>query len=108
MSQVEMALLILFGATIAFALILFGIWHMRRTAAMPGEAKLPRLSRKARAAEVPVEISAARLARISGKAPLENPTAGKDNDPATLDAVLQSLATDVERQAHQMEPPISS
>jgi hypothetical protein len=98
MSQVETAMLILFGATIGFALILFGIWHLRRTPATPGETKLPRLSRKARAAEVPVEISAARLARISGKAPPENP----------IDAVLQSLATDVERQAHRNEPPLGS
>lgn len=79
MSDLNRAALTLGGLMLAWALIMFAIWWMRRprpeTPAyegppVPRESRmpaLPKLSRKAAPEPEPVEISASRLARISGK-----------------------------------------
>lgn len=146
MGDVERAILNLGLATLAFAAVVFAVWWRRRPRpepATPGipraprgvsQIRLPRLSRKADDSDEPVEIAPARLARISGKAPIdalpsgeadrvlpEEPkavTAGPDPEsfapeppapfavePALVEAMLESAAAEVERAAHV--PPAS-
>lgn len=76
MTEVELAALMLAGALLLGILIAFAIWRARRPAKpspiAPHAGRLPKRVRKAPdIAEV--EIAPSRLARISGKAPLEPP-----------------------------------
>ncbi|MBU0864839.1 MAG: DUF1963 domain-containing protein [Alphaproteobacteria bacterium] len=121
MNQVQSAALMLAGVTLAFVALVFAIWWLRRPRTVPaapraprapGESRMPKLSRKAKVAVEPVEISPSRLARVSGKAPLE-PQAETDYDyrqvPApdgeaeAVEATLEALASEVEDAAHRIE-----
>jgi hypothetical protein len=82
MNEVESAVLMLAGVTLALLAIVFAIWWSRRPRTAPAaprapreprEIRLPKLSRKAAPEYEDVEISPSRLARISRKAPLEIP-----------------------------------
>ena len=125
MNQIESAALTLAGATLVFGAILFALWWLRRTRTAPaaprmprepGESRLPRLSRKTNAAIDHVEISPARLARISGRAPLDRlseakivPSPAPDPVPdlaPAIDAHLESIAAAVEQRAWEAEEPV--
>lgn len=77
MSQVQTAALTLVGITLAYIAIVAIVWWLRQPKApkapkiprAPGESRLPKLPRRDREVEAPTEISAARLARISARAP---------------------------------------
>ncbi|MGH6651837.1 MAG: DUF1963 domain-containing protein [Sphingopyxis sp.] len=105
MSQVQSAMLMLVAATVAFVVIMYLLWRrtqpaaepraprapqMPRAAREPGESRLPRLPRRDRGAEAeaPVEISAARLARISARPPLERLTETDHSAEPPADAPL--------------------
>ncbi len=125
MNQVESAALTLAAAMLAFVALVLAIWWLRRPRTTPaapraprtpGESRLPKLSRKAKVELEPVEISASRLARISGKAPLEQPDVERfdiDPEPAadieieieTMvdEAALAAIVADVEDAAHRIE-----
>ncbi|HEV7342819.1 MAG TPA: DUF1963 domain-containing protein [Sphingopyxis sp.] len=121
MNEVQSAALMLAGVTLAFVAVVFGVWWLRRPRTVPaapraprvaGESRMPKLSRKAKVEVEPIEISASRLARVSGKAPLQ-PQAETDYDyrqvPAPVDeaaaveATLEALASEVEDEAHRIE-----
>jgi len=94
MSQVQTALLMLVAATLAFLVVMYVLWRATRPATEPkapkipraprepGESRLPRLPRRDRSVEVepPVEMSAARLARISARPSFE-PLAEAEPEP---------------------------
>ena len=119
MNEVQSAALMLAGVALAFVAVVFGVWWLRRPRTAPaaprapGETgRMPKLSRKTKVAVEPVEISASRLARVSGKAPLQ-PQAETDYDyrqvPALdgeavgVEATLEALASEVEDEAHRIE-----
>lgn len=121
MNQVESAALTLAGVMLAFVALVVAIWWLRRPRTVPaapraprapGESRMPKLSRKAKAEVEVVEISASRLARVSGKAPLE-PQAetdydyrqipAPDDDTVGVEATLEALASEVENEAHRIE-----
>jgi hypothetical protein len=121
MNQIQSAALTLAGVVLAFVALVFAIWWLRRPRAVPaaprttrapGESRMPKLSRKAKPEVEVVEISASRLARVSGKAPLQ-PQAETDYDyrqvPApdgeaeAVEATLEALASEVEGEAHRIE-----
>jgi len=123
MNQIQSAALMLAAAVLAFAALGFAIWWLRRPRTVPAaprapkaprESRMPKLSRKAKVEVEPVEISASRLARVSGKAPLQ-PQAETDYDyrqvPApedeavAVEATLEALASEVEDEAHRIESP---
>lgn len=123
MNQIQSAALMLAAAVLAFAALGFAIWWLRRPRTVPAaprapkaprESRMPKLSRKAKVEVEPVEISASRLARVSGRAPLQ-PQAETDYDyrqvPALddeaveVEATLEALASDVENEAHRLENP---
>lgn len=114
MNQLESAALKLVLFTLAFLAIIFALWWRRRPRTIPaaprapGEFRLPRLSRKAQTEPDDVEIAPARLARVSGKAPLEQARAIEwDDDPiqvaAETETALESHIADVERQLVRLE-----
>jgi hypothetical protein len=126
MNQLQSAALMLFGVTLAFVLLAYFVWRKRQADTVPAmpkapkapgtprEFKLPKLSRKERAAaEEPVEISASRLARVSGKAPLAwlsepEPDANEVAPPtpetqAMAEAMLASMVAQVEHEADMVE-----
>ncbi|MEQ8309288.1 MAG: DUF1963 domain-containing protein [Sphingopyxis sp.] len=79
MTEVELAAVMLTGALLLGILIAFAIWRARRPAKpSPSAARVGRLPKRARKDPeiAEVEIAPARLARISGKAPLEPPRDG--------------------------------
>lgn len=102
MSQVQSAMLMLGGGTLAYLLIVYLVWRRRRGPALPREPKAPRVPgapresrmpslprrdrERERIAEEPVEISASRLARVSGRAPLEPATETAFDAPAEAPA----------------------
>ena len=139
MNQVESAALMLAGATLAFAAIIFALWWLRRPRIAPAaprlprtpregrESRLPKLQRKAKANHDPVQISPARLARISGKAPLDRlsePEFAPELEPASesapdttavveplmeaaaIEARLESSAAEAGQRAHETEEPV--
>ena len=120
MNQVQSAALTLAGITLAFVALVFAIWWLRRPRTAPavprvprapGASRIPKLLRKAKVEVDPIEISASRLARVSGKAPLE-PQAPTDYDyrqiPVSdgeddaVEATLEALAAEVEGEAHRI------
>jgi hypothetical protein len=121
MNQIQSAALTLAGIVLAFAVLVFAIWWLRRPRTAPaapraprvaGESRMPKLSRKAKVEVEPVEISAARLARVSGKAPLEPQAAtnydyrqvpAPDGEAEAVEATLEALASEVEDEAHRIE-----
>ena len=124
MDQILTAALTLAGVTLAFAGLAYAVWrsrHPRPATAAPGrfsvarEYRLPKLPRRAEAEPDDVEISPSRLARISRKAPPDMPGAGEydaapdaappldTEPPAALETALETLASDVEEQAHRIE-----
>lgn len=125
MNEVESAALKLIGVTVAFLLIVYFVWRKSRaetvpaapkaprSAGAPREYKLPKLSRRDRAAEPEaIEISPARLARISGKAPFdrlsepEPEQAAPPPDPETqraAEAMLASMVAQVEHEADMID-----
>lgn len=120
MNQIQSAALTLAAAALAFAALVFAIWWLRRprtvpaaprTPRMPGESRMPKLSRKAKIEVEPVEISASRLARVSGKAPLAPPaetdyddrqTPAPDGEHPAVEATLEALASEVEDEARRL------
>ncbi len=124
MNQVESAALMLAGVTLAFVAAMVAVWWLRRprtapaaprmprAARAPGEPRLPKLSRKAPPEAEVVEISASRLARISGRASVEpldafgEPSIPVDTDTAESvpsEHALDALAAAVEYEAHRIE-----
>ncbi|WP_137753333.1 DUF1963 domain-containing protein [Sphingopyxis sp. L1A2A] len=121
MNEVQSAALMLAGVTLAFVAVVFAMWWRRRPRTVPaapraprapGESRMPKLSRKAKVEAEPVEISASRLARVSGKAPLEpqaetdydyRPIPAADGEPAAIEATLGAMASEVEDEAHRIE-----
>lgn len=121
MNEVQSAALMLAGVTLAFVAVVFAMWWRRRPRTVPaapraprvpGESRMPKLSRKAKVEVEPVEISASRLARVSGKAPLEpqaetdydyRPIPAADSEPAAIEATLDAMAAEVEDEAHRIE-----
>lgn len=121
MNEVQSAALMLAGVTLAFVAVVFAMWWRRRPRTVPaapraprvpGESRMPKLSRKAKVEVEPVEISASRLARVSGKAPLEpqaetdydyRPIPAADSEPAAIEATLDAMASEVEDEAHPIE-----
>lgn len=115
MSQVQTAMLTLVAATLAFAVVMVLLWRSTRPAAVPkgpkmpraarapGESRLPRLPRRDRSPEAaaPVEMSAARLARISARPPIDRLT-----EPETAFAPApETLVADREPEAPVPAPP---
>ncbi len=122
MSELQSAAFTLGGLALVWALIVFAIWWMRRprpetvgytAPRAPGESRFPKLSRKAEPDIEPVEISASRLARISGRsapgAPDEAPSpwAPEQGEPAgvPLPPVAEALAADGNPPAATEEAP---
>lgn len=118
MNQVESAALTLAGAVLAFVALVFFIWWLRRPRTAPAapraprESRMPKLSRKAKVDVEPVEISASRLARVSGKAPLQPSTEPEyddrqgpapDGETVAVEATLEAMASQVEDEAHRIE-----
>lgn len=119
MNQVESAALKLVLFTLAFLAIAFAVWWLRRPRAAhaaprtPGESRLPRLSRKTKPELEDVEIAPSRLARVSGKAPLEQPPVIEWDDdpvapppeaePVAAETALEAHVADVERQLVRLE-----
>ncbi len=117
MNQVQSAALTLAAVALAFLAVVFAIWWLRRLRTAPatprvpraaGESRLPRLSRKAAPEVEVVEMSASRLARISGKAPFDQPAEADvapepptDSEPVAVEAILESMVAEVEREAHR-------
>lgn len=121
MNEVQSAAVMLVGVTLAFAVVVFGLWWLRRprtvpaasrTPKAPGESRMPNLLRKAKPEVEVVEISASRLARVSGTAPLQ-PQAETDYDyrqvpaldeeTAAVEATLEALASEAEHQAVRID-----
>ncbi|SEH16808.1 protein of unknown function [Sphingopyxis sp. YR583] len=118
MNEVESAMLMLAGVTLAFLAVVFAIWWSRRPRPVaaapraPREIRLPKLPRK----EVPVyedvEISPSRLARIRRAEPETMPEEA-EQEPAPEPAVavepvedqLESMISNVEAEAHRMGNP---
>lgn len=90
MSQIQSAALTLAGVVLAFLLVVILAARWRRnaeapkSAAAPRETRLPKLSRRNRAADVPIEMPAARLARISRQTPLSSPAEDRHETDADL------------------------
>ena len=119
MNQVESAALKLVLFTLAFLAIAFAVWWLRRPRSAhaaprtPGESRLPRLSRKTNPELQHVEIAPSRLARVSGKAPLEHPPVIEWDDdpvaptpevePTAAETALESHVADIERQVVRLE-----
>ena len=124
MDQILTAALTLAGVTLAFFAVAYAIWrsrHSRPATAAPGrfpaarEYRLPNLSRRAATEPDDVEISPSRLARIRRQTPPEMvDESGYDTDsdaapplntepPAMLETALETLASDVEEQAHRID-----
>ena len=120
MNQVESAALKLVLFTLAFLAFAFAVWWLRRPRAAhaaprtPRESRLPRLSRGTKPEPEHVEIAPSRLARVSGKAPLEQPPAIEWGDvsvaaspaevePVAVETALESHVADVERQVVRLE-----
>lgn len=141
MSQVQSAMLMLAGVTLAYLLVVYVVWRRRRGPAQPGapktprvpgaprESRLPSLPRRdrerERIAEEPVEISASRLARVSGRTPLETapettlgapadllvderqpppvPAEPTEADREMVSRMLESLVAEVEHEADLIE-----
>ncbi len=114
--NVQSAGLILAAVTLAFVAVVFAIWWLRRprpahaSPQVPRESRLPKLPKLSRKAvpEIEVEISASRLARISGKAPFDQPADSDfspepptDSEPIAVEAILETMAAKVEREAHR-------
>ncbi|MGQ3100523.1 MAG: DUF1963 domain-containing protein [Sphingopyxis solisilvae] len=122
MNQVETAALMLAAVTLAFVALALAIWWRRRPRAAPAapraprDARLPKLSFKTKpdTETAPVEISASRLARISGKT-VTDPTAAPADEPSIdplpaaadaahmIEAELEARAAAVEEQAHRAD-----
>lgn len=125
MSQVQSAMLMLVAATLAFVVIMYLLWRRTRPQPEPraprapkmprapreaGESRLPRLPRRDREVEAPVEISAARLARISARPafePLPEVETETAYDPAPSPAA-DYLVADREPEAPQPALPIEA
>lgn len=120
MNQIQSAALTLAGVSLAFLAVVFAIWWFRRPRAapaalrVPGQSRLPKLSRKDRAELEHVEISPSRLARISRKAPPEtldetqfDPAPVVAIEPMVAEDLLESMASDVEHEAHRIEKAIA-
>lgn len=125
MNEVESAMLMLAGATLAFLAVAFAIWWSRRprpVAAVPRapgtprEIRLPKLARKAEPQFEEVEISASRLARIRRVEPLEEldengyepasePTAVVEPVADPVEAMLETMVSEVETEAHRIGSP---
>jgi len=123
MSQVQSAMLMLVAATLAFVVIMYLLWRrtrprpeprapkapkMPRAPREPGESRLPRLPRRDREVEAPVEMSAARLARISARPPLERLTEPEPEtafDPAPAPAADYLVAEREPAPAPEPAPP---
>jgi len=125
MNEVESAALKLIGVSLAFLLIAYLVWRKRHAEAVPAapeaskspatprEFKLPKLSRKDRTDEEPIEISPSRLARIRGKAPFDRLSdSGSETDEGTppsaetkamAEAMLASMVAQVEQEADLIE-----
>jgi hypothetical protein len=117
MTQVQSAALTLAALILVFVAVVFAVWWSRRPRTAPaapraprapGESRLPRLSRKAAPEIETIEMAPSRLARISGKASIEPPVEADfgaapstDSEPAEVEAILESMAAEVEREAHR-------
>ncbi|MBB6426743.1 DUF1963 domain-containing protein [Sphingopyxis sp. JAI128] len=129
MNQLQSAALMLAGAALVFAAILFAIWWTRRPRTAPaaprvpppprapGESRLPKLARTAKPAYEDVEIAPERLARIRRKtvpslldedAPRSDPEPVADIEPETIDAALDSAAAQVEEEAQRAFDPVGT
>lgn len=122
MSDLNRAALILGGLALAWALVMVAIWWMRRPRRevpaydgppMPRESRLPKLPRRAAPEPEPVEISASRLARISGKAahwddvpPIFEPDAPAESDFAPVPG--EALASTQPAVSVESEPDATS
>jgi len=122
MNEVESAMLMLAGATLAFLGIAFAIWWSRRPRPVaaaprapraPRELRLPKLSRKAVPEYEEVEISPSRLARIRRTDPPEMPDESgyeADSEPTAtvepviepVEATLETMASEVAAEAHRI------
>ncbi len=119
MNEVESAVLMLAGVTLALLAIVFAIWWSRRPRTAPAaprvpreprEIRLPKLSRKTAPEYEEVEISPSRLARISRKAPLEIPAEAEyeiSPEPVAVaepvEVALEPVISGVEDEAHRIE-----
>ncbi|KTE03830.1 hypothetical protein ATE68_09135 [Sphingopyxis sp. H038] len=119
MNEVESAVLMLAGVTLALLAIVFAIWWSRRPRTAPAaprvpreprEIRLPKLSRKTAPEVEEVEISPSRLARISRKAPLEIPAQAEyeiSPEPVAVaepvEVALEPVISGVEDEAHRIE-----
>ena len=133
MDQIQSAALSLAGVTLGFLLLAFLVTRWLRHRDAPKQPKSAGTSRaqrgdkpakpprRNRAMEMPVEISPARLARISGKPPLdrltesaprddtdllvaERPAPASEADEAAVSQMLESLVAKVEEEAGLAEP----
>lgn len=134
MSEVQSAMLMLVAATLAFVAIVYFIWRRSRPATElrapkmpraprePGQSRLPRMPRRDREVEAPVAMSAARLARISNRAPLDRLTDAEPDadlmiaerpapavtppteaDKAIVSQMLESMVAQVQHEADLIE-----
>ena len=110
MDGIQMAAMMLGASTLAFLIVAFFIWRKRQDDGQPrapklpkppkaprepGESRLPKMPRRSREEEVPVEMSADRLARISRKSPIDSLSddAAPDEAAAPIDEESRALAT---------------
>ncbi|MGV3729592.1 MAG: DUF1963 domain-containing protein [Sphingopyxis sp.] len=115
MNEVELAALMLAGAMLLSIAVAVAIWRARRPVVSspraPRESRMPKLPRKTPPV-ADVEIAPSRLARVSGKAPLEPPRDLMPDDPfepdlpvdvmaepAAIEATLATMAAEVEAAA---------
>ncbi len=116
MSDLNSAALTVGGLLLVWALVMFAVWWMRRprpepvaysTPPAPRESRLPKLSRKAEPEAPPVEVSAARMARISGKFtidPADQPSLFDEPD-ALSEPEAAPVAEEDARPEPQWAPP---
>lgn len=112
MNEVELAALMLAGAMLLCIAVAVAIWRGRRPVVSspraPREGRMPKLPRKTPQV-ADVEIAPSRLARVSGKAPLEPPRDLMPDDPfepdlpvdvmaepAAIEAALATMVAEVE------------
>lgn len=113
MNEVESAALVLVGMLFLGIAVAFAIWRARRPVlSSPSAARAPKLPREGRVPKLPrkapevaeVEIAPSRLARVSGKAPLEPPRdlIGSDPDePAAAEAVPDTMVSALDAAASE-------
>lgn len=112
MNEVELAALMLAGAMLLCIALALAIWRARRPVTSPPAPRAPRETRRPKLPRktpevADVEIAPSRLARVSGKAPLEPPRDlmpdGRFETETPVEAIADATATEAASQTRRAE-----